>query len=255
MVFKWWRRRRRRRHLANHAWPTEWTETLDRLPLYQRLPTADRPRLRDITQILLHEQRYEGCGGQRIDDEVRVTIAAQAALLLLGIEHNYFSNASTVLVYPAAFVNPIPQASAGGLVRVGVAAHGEAWQRGPVVLDWDATAHGTANGEDGRNVVLHEFAHKLDMLDGYADGHPPQRSRGHTRRWQVALGAAFTKLQAADRKGRASVLDKYGATNPAEFFAVATEAFFEKGPVLKRKRPDVYEVLADYFGQNPADWS
>ena len=145
-----------------------------------------------------------------------------------------------------------PLTDAAGVVHEGTVNLGEAWQRGPVVLAWDAARGGALDPRDGHNLVLHEFAHKLDMLDGLADGTPPLGDRARFTAWVATMTREFEQLRAASADGRATVLDAYGATNPAEFFAVATECFFEKSRTLRDRHPALYEVLSDYYHQDPA---
>jgi len=250
MIFGWLRRRRRRAILATPC-SDSWRQWLDALPFYATLDEDQRRRLRDDTRIIVAEKSWEGCGGLEIDDEIRVTIAAQAALLLLNLEHDYYRRVESILVYPSVFEAPTRRAGPGGMVQEGRSTVlGLAFHRGPVVLAWDSARHGAENWEDGRNVVLHEFAHKLDMLDSYADGTPPLESRQHYDGWVRIMTEEYERLVEQTEKRRRTVMDKYGATNPAEFFAVATETFFEKPRQLMRKRPELYELLRSYYGQD-----
>jgi len=252
MIFAWLRRRRRRK-LLETPFPEAWSKWLEALPVWEQLDDDERARLRDTARVIVVEKRWEGCGGFEITDEVRMTIAAQAALLLIGIEHEYYRRVRTILVYPSTFV--IPDRHSGGGVqgtKSDTPVLGLAQYRGPVVLAWDSAQHGGANFRDGRNVVLHEFAHKLDMLDGWADGTPPLRDQTLFEDWVRVLSEEYEDLCEDARKGRRTVLDKYGATHPAEFFAVATESFFEKPRTLERKQKELYDVLKSYYGQDPA---
>lgn len=249
--FSWWRARRRRKLLATPV-PASWQPILDGLPFFARLTPAEQATLRGTARVLIAEKSWEGCGGLALTDRIRVTIAAQAALLLLHLEHDYYRGLQSILVYPHAFVDPMPWVTESGVVTQGIANHGEAWRRGPVVLDWDEARAGVARPDDGRNLVLHEFAHKLDMLDGFADGCPPLHGRAAYRAWHEVMSREYQALCDADEHGRATLLDAYGTTNPAEFFAVATECFFEQGPALAARHPAMYALLRDYYGQDPA---
>ena len=254
MLFDWLLRplRRARRHrLLADPFPDDWLPILDRLPFYRALDEGGRRRIRKDLRVLIVEKSWEGCGGLELTDEIQVTIAAQASLLLLGIEHEYYRDVHSILVYPGAYLT-LPQPDAAGVVRPGRVNLGEAWQRGPVVLAWDAAQRGAFDPRDGRNLVLHEFAHRLDMLDGLADGTPPMHTRVELGEWVTAMTTEFRRLRDDVQHHRATVLDKYGATNPAEFFAVATECFFEKGRQLRRRHPELYEVLHHYYHQDPA---
>src|SRR5262245_9492737 len=219
------------------------------MPAYRALDASERERLRGIARVLLAEKSYEGAGGLVVNDEVRVTIAAQAARLLLGVEHDYLRELSTFVVYPSAYggrvVGPM------GIVTEGDPRAGEAWYRGPVVLSWDAVSTAAFEREPP-NVVLHEVAHRLDMLDGWIDGTPPLRTRAAYGPWRDVMTEAYRRLRAAEERGEATVLDGYGAENEGEFFAVATEGFFGDGARLAQREPALYAVLRDYYGQDPA---
>lgn len=254
MLFDWLFRPRRqeaRKRLLEQEFPDAWRATLERLPFYRSLDARGQERIRDDLRVIIDEKSWEGCGGLEITDEIQVTIAAQASLLLLNIEHEYYKHVHTILVYPSAY-KTAPSRDAAGVVREGQANLGEAWRRGPVILSWDATLHGARDHKDGHNLVLHEFAHKLDMLDGLADGTPPLDSLDQLSQWTRTMQKEFEMLRDAATSGRATVMDKYGATNPAEFFAVATECFFEKAHKLKQRHPTVYACLRDYYHQDPA---
>ncbi|MCA8975863.1 MAG: zinc-dependent peptidase [Planctomycetes bacterium] len=254
MLFDWLfrpGRHERRRELLAAPFPDVWLPTLQRLPFYRHLDDRGQQRIRDDLRVLIAEKEWEGCGGLVLTDEMRVTIAAQASLLLLNIEHEYYEDVTAILVYPSAY-RTMPQRDAAGVVREGQANLGEAWLRGPVVLAWDAARGGALDPDDGHNLVLHEFAHKLDMLDDLADGTPPMRDRGQLTAWVQTMTAELAALRQAAAGGRATVLDRYGATNPAEFFAVATECFFERSGELRRRHASLYAVLQDYYQQDPA---
>jgi MtfA peptidase len=254
MIFGWLRRRRRAALRARPT-PSEWLPWIEaRVPYARRLPPADRAELLSHVQVFLAEKRLEGCGGLELTDEMRVTIAAQACVLLLHRDDaDYFPEVSTILVHPTAYRARTTEVRPDGTVIEGHAVRlGEAWHRGELVLSWDDVVSGAANPQDGRNVVLHEFAHKLDDEDGRTDGAPPLATRAQYGPWARVLSAEFLALKDAAARGRRSVLDRYGATNPAEFFAVATEAFFEKPAAMKRKAPELYDQLSLYYRQDPA---
>ena len=252
MIFSWLRRRRRRKLLAA-PFPEAWHDYLQPLPFYERLSGEERTRLRDLLRILVREKNWEGCGGLEMTDEIRVTVAAQAALLLLAIDHEYYRHVESILVYPSTFMVPSHEAVDGvGVLSETVATLGLAFQEGPVVLSWDSAHHGIHNTQDGRNLVLHEFAHKLDMLDGFVDGTPPLRNAEHYNAWLQIMTREFSQLNEDAEKGRRTLLDVYGASEPAEFFAVATECFFEKSQALQRRHEELYGLLKTYYGQDPA---
>lgn len=247
-------RRRRRERLRAGPFPEEWETILRRnVPLYGRLDEADREELREHILVFLAEKRFEGCGGLALTDEIRVTIAAQACLLLLHRETDDYPRLVTILVYPHAYVAHSRQPIGGGVVLEGeVARLGEAWRDGVVVLAWDDVLAGAADIHDGHNVVLHEFAHQLDQEDGDADGAPILERRSRYVAWARVLGAEYEQLRRDTAHGRRSVLDDYGATNPAEFFAVATECFFEKPIQLRKRHPALFEELRDFYRFDPS---
>ena len=249
------RRQARRRHLRGQPFPPEWEQILQQnVPLYRRLPEELCEELHAHMLVFIAEKRFEGCGGLEITDEIRVTIAAQACLLLLQRETKYYPTLSSILVYPRAYVAPSRVSIGGGVVSGAQARAGESWRRGEVVIAWDQALRGAANVHDGHDVVLHEFAHQLDQEDGVADGAPILEHRSSYVTWARVLGKEYEKLQQRTKRRRKSFLNKYGATHPAEFFAVATETFFEKPKYLKRKKPDLYEELKSYYRLDPVTW-
>jgi Mlc titration factor MtfA (ptsG expression regulator) len=202
----------------------------------------------------VHEKSWEGCNGLEMTDEIRVTIAAQAALLLIAIQHDYYANIESVLVYPSSYVAR-ERINQPGMVVTDVATGrlGEAWRGDwPVVFSWPDALAGGRNESDGRNVVLHEFAHKLDFRDGAGDGVPRLGSRDEYERWSRVMSAAYQELVVQSANGHATLLNHYGATNPAEFFAVTTECFFERGRELLHDNPELYEAFKGYYRQDPA---
>jgi Mlc titration factor MtfA (ptsG expression regulator) len=252
MLLSWLARRRRARILAG-PFPNEWNGYLERnVPLYAQLNDRERADLRDCIRILVAEKHWDGCGGLVMTDEIEVTVAAQASILLLGIEHDYFARVMSILVYPTGFRSPEGWRRPDGVVDLSVGALGQAWYDGPVVLAWDSVLEGGRDPRDGLNVVLHEFAHQLDFLDGVIDGTPPLRRKGDYKKWQEVMTREFERLGEEAGHGNPKVLDAYGATDHAEFFAVATEAFFEKPRELCTRHPELYSVLSDYYGQDPA---
>jgi hypothetical protein len=253
-MFSWLKSRRRRRILAE-PFPRPWLGYLEtNLRQYPALPLPARDRLLDLTRIFVAEKNWVGCGGLEIDDEVRVTIATQACLLLLGFEGDYcFDSVRSVLVYPGGFLTMggIPGTP---LVSEGSPAIGQAWRRGPIVLAWDHALAGGRNADQGRNVVLHELAHHVDGLDGAVDGIPPLGSRDDYRQWYDVTEREFERLgQAADRNV-VTLLDQYGASNRPEFFAVATECFFQQPGAMRQQHPELYEILRNFYRQDPAAW-
>jgi Mlc titration factor MtfA (ptsG expression regulator) len=253
MILSWLRRRRRRKLIAE-PFPEGWVRYLQRNVVhYQHLTPAEKARLHDDLRIFRAEKHWEGCGGLRMTEEIEVTISAQVCLLVLGMEHNYFDRVKSILVYPHGYAAPAPEMAAPGVVHDAASARlGEAHYRGPVILSWaEVLADGRHPGH-GRNLVFHEFAHQLDMLDGVINGTPPLADADQRRRWREVMTAEYRQLVDASLHGRATLLDRYGATNEAEFFAVATECFFERPVPLAQRHPQLYDLLRDYYRQDPA---
>jgi hypothetical protein len=186
-------------------------------------------------------------------DTIRVTIAAQACLLTLHHDGRPYPALRTIIVYPRGWVAPVRRAQEGLVVETEQGRLGESWRGGPVVLSWRDAQRGAADLADGQNVVLHEFAHQLDTLDGPADG-APTMPRGRYKAWAEVLGREYGALVAAVHRDRPTDLDPYGATSPAEFFAVTTETFFERPRRLRERHPALYGHLAAFYGQDPAEW-
>lgn len=250
------RKKYRRQKLQNQSWPHKWENWLQELvPLYRKLPQKHQRELQGLVQIFLAEKYFEGCGGLQITEEMKVLIATQACILLLNRKTNLYPRLQTVIVYPSAFVaRGIEQTGWGGFVEKEQARLGESWHQGMVVLAWDHINKEAHDANPGHNVVLHEFAHQLDQEDGRSDGAPLLEKGAHYTSWAQHLGEVYEELQTSVRKHEASFLDQYGATNPAEFFAVITETFFEKPIAMQKKLPDLYQELSSYYQLDPATW-
>jgi Mlc titration factor MtfA (ptsG expression regulator) len=244
-----WLTERRRNKLLETPFPESWHAIIERnVNAYGYLDADERQRLRELTQVFVSEKHWEGCGGLELTDEIRVTIAATACLLIMGRDHDLMKDAESILVYPTTVVlPPRPRSFFDPSIRVvepGQPVLGVAHaRRDPVVLAWDSVLAGAANASDGSNVVLHEMAHKIDFLDGAADGTPPLATTADRREWARVWSAAFL----AHRSGAEHVLRDYAQTNEAEFFAVATEVFFEQPKRLQRELPEIYELLARFY--------
>jgi Mlc titration factor MtfA (ptsG expression regulator) len=218
------------------------------MPLFDRVPDELRPKLEGLMQMFMTELSFEACGGLReVTEEMKLVISAQACLLLLESGYEDFGRLRSVLIYPDAY--EARDHEEGSSVRLG-----ESWQTGSVVLSWQSVVQGAANTEDGQNVVLHEFAHQLDQADGAADGLPKLKRAGDVRKWAEAFNQSYDLLCDRVNRGQKTVLDPYGATNPAEFFAVATETFFEKPRQLKEDHGAVYRELVRFYGIDPGEW-
>ncbi len=249
-------RKRKIRQLTAVPFSMEWEEILLRnVVLYRHLPAALQEQLRNDIRIFLGEKRFEGLGGLEITDEIRVTIAGEACLLLLNRENRDYPGLTSILVYPTAYVAEETRYIGGGVYAEGPSIRlGESWKHGSVVLAWDNVKQGGLNAEDGHNVVIHEFAHQLDQEDGVADGAPILGKKSSYAVWAHIMNEEFERLRSSSEHHKKSVLDEYGATNPAEFFAVATEAFFEKPRQLRKKSPYLYAELSEFYNVDPSEW-
>ncbi len=248
---------RRAFRLPTDPVPQTWPPIVERLvPLSRRLPDAERQRLLRLAQLFVRDVPMEGCGGLELTEEMRVTIAATACLLLLNLPYPRFAALRRVLVYPDTFV-PVHLESRynRGIHFEASAELGEAWKDGIVVLSWTSVQSRDANAGEGRNVVLHEFAHVLDGEDGAFDGTPILESAEAVREWGRIFAAEFEREQDAMNHALEAALDPYAATNRAEFFAVATEAFFESAARLRERVPELYEQLRRFYRQDPASWT
>jgi Mlc titration factor MtfA (ptsG expression regulator) len=255
MLFSWLRNRRRRSLLAE-PFPATWLTTLhEHVGHYELLPASAQKKLRDAVQIMTAEKEWEGCRGLELTDDMRVTIAALAAILILGFDDFYFDNVATILVYPNEYVVKEERALAGGATLEGESDRlGEAHYRGPIILSWSEICQNALAPGYGQNLAFHEFAHQLDMLNGAFDGTPSLPNDELAQRWADLMDKEFRRLQAAERRGRDTLLDPYGATDPAEFFAVVTECFFDAPRAMQREYPPLYQLFRDYYRQDPATW-
>jgi MtfA peptidase len=248
-MVRWLTARRRRRILAE-PFPPAWDAIIAaNVAIARRLTLAQRLRLRELVQVFVAEKHWEGCGGLELTDEIIVTIAAQACVLLLGREDDLYRDVASILIYPTTMIQP-PRRLAlfeqpRAPIQHGATILGEAHLHGPVILAWDAVLAG-AREEVAGNVVFHELAHKIDMASGTANGTPPLDRRA-LRRWVQVCTAAYHDLRTRVTFGVPSALDAYGATNEAEFFAVATETYFTRPRELLGDYPELHAVLADFY--------
>lgn len=246
---------RRRRALAAPLAPARLAMLARVIPIYARLDAPLQEQLQRLVQQFLYEKKFVGCDGLVVDDEMRVTIAGQACLLLLNRHTRVFPALHTILVYPGAFLVPRNEVDAAGVVTsTRQDLLGESWGDGRVVLAWDHVQRGAADWHDGQNVVLHEFAHQLDSESGSTNGAPYLGSQASYRSWSQVLSRDFAALRADAMLHHHSVLDHYGATSPAEFFAVATETFYEKPWQMAERHPALFEEFAKYYRVDPRDW-
>ena len=247
----------RRRALRAQPFPAAWRRILRRrVPYAARLPAPLQQQLKRHIQVFLAEKPFIGCAGLEVTEEMRVTIAAQACLLLLNRPRPpYFENLRQILVYPGAFVVDRAPVDAAGVVRdERRALSGESWARGQVILSWQDVVDGAAVVDDGRNVVIHEFAHQLDQETGSANGAPLLSDRRKYAGWSQAMLAAYERLRADVHGEQPTLLGGYAASDPAEFFAVASEVFFERPRELAAEAPAVYAQLKDYYRVDPSAW-
>lgn len=250
------RTRLKRQQLKRQPFPRAWREILKRrLPIFKSLPTDLQLQLKDHIKVFVAEKQFVGCDGLEITDEIRITIAAQACLLLLNRDTGYYPKLRQILVYPAAFIVEKEQRDDAGLhFQHRAVLLGESWEEGQVILSWQDTLSGAADPRDGSNVVIHEFAHQLDQEDGKANGAPPLADSKEYASWSETLGREFNQLQHCARQGLPSLFSYYGATNPAEFFAVITEVFFEQPDEFKSYHPELYQELSHFYRLDPLNW-
>lgn len=252
-IFKKWRRRL----LAKRPFPDNWLQIIERdVTIYRRLTPDDKKELLGHILVLLNEKTFEGCGGLEITDRIKVTIAAYACILLLHRKTDYYPGLHSILVYPNAFVvQNIEQTAAGVVAETPRVLQGESWRGGSVVLSWDDVRRDPADIHDGHNVVLHEFAHQLDSSGAKGDSTIVLRNRSSFIAWAEAMRKDYEKLRDAAFRKEPAFLDSYGAANPAEFFAVATEFFFEKAGEMKEIHPRLYNELKNFYSQDPAEFA
>ncbi len=247
-------KRRRREEAKARAFPPAWEEAIQaRVAYWQLLDEREREQVRGHVQVLLDEKEFVGAGGLEMTDDVRVVIAAQASILLLDRDHDYFPLLRSIVVYPAAYEAPAGRLSPTGLIEETVEARaGESWARGTVVLAWDSVLGGATNPVDARNVVFHEFAHQLDQEQSRSDGAPLLPERSMYAPWAREMGDAYEELQDDLDHHRRTLLRDYAGVNAAEFFAVVTEYFFERPNALQERYPELYDLLVRFYGQDPA---
>ena len=255
----WWsraRREKRRRAWRERPFPDAWRSVLERnVALYSRLPESFRNELHGLIHIFLEEKHFEGAGGLVLTDEIRLTIAAQACMLLLNRPETLYSRLQSIVVYPHPFDVQTPVVfSPGHYMEDTETRLGESWHSGAVVLAWDHVLSSSRDLRDGHNVVFHEFAHQLDQESGDADGAPVLDRASHYVTWARILNRDYKDLCRRVAQGRPSFMDQYGAKSEAEFFAVATEFFFEQPALLRSQYPDLYNELKQFYRQDPEQY-
>ncbi len=250
-------KQRHREKLMQEQLPQEYLEILENhVALYSILPESLKKELHGRIAIFLDEKEFEGCGGLEITDRVKVTIAAFACILLLNKNFDYYPSLNSILVYPDAYVASNSRSSLGGItvVQKESARLGESWTHGNLVLSWQQIENEACDIHNHQNVILHEFAHQLDQLDGYADGTPPLPDKGIYPEWRDVMTREYNHLCEEAEHAVRDVIDWYGATNPAEFFAVTTESFFCNPLALKKAHEKLYELFIEFYQLNPAEW-
>ena len=247
----WLRQWRRKRILGRATLDGAlWRAVLARYPFTRALAPAERARLREQAILFLNEKSINGAGGLVVRDEMRMCIAAQACMLVLNLDLEFYQGWVEVIVYPDEFLVDYEYLDEDGVAHhINAPMSGESWLGGPVILSWADTAEG-GNGA-GYNVVIHEFAHKLDMLNGEANGFPPLHAGMDRARWSDTFGAAYEDLCGRVARHEATAIDPYATESPGEFFAVVSEAFFEMPLAVRTDYPAVYDELASFYRQDP----
>ncbi|HEY4242543.1 MAG TPA: M90 family metallopeptidase [Kofleriaceae bacterium] len=247
-----WLTEHRRHHLLETPFPDEWRAILDKnVAAYRLLAPDQQQHLRDLTQVFVAEKHWEGGNDLAVTDEMRVTIGGTACLMILGRDHSLFSEIVSIVIYASAVVTRRAEGRAPfafGPIADRLPILGQSMRGGAVILAWDDVLAGARDPHDGRNLVFHELAHKIDEIGGTVDGTPPLPDAAHRRAWGEALGTAFLAQIERAKRGEKSLLRDYATTNEAEYFAVVTEVFFEQPAKLREALPDVYAVLAEFYG-------
>lgn len=246
-----WIKKRRRKAITASPWPEEWSLHLNRnVRLSWGMSGEELLQLQQRIKIFVVEKHWEGYDNLTVTDEMRVTIAALACMMLLGVEGFYFDNVKSILVFPHSF----SRESSDGLITGHFHRAGEAWQGGPVLLSWKDTLKGGRDPDDGQNLVVHEFAHALDGLDGEMGGLIVFDDETLAQRWKEIVDREYNQLCDDVQRNISTLLDPYGASNTAEFFAVACEAFFEQPRQLRAEHAELYQLLRHYFRVDPISW-
>ncbi|MEA5515678.1 M90 family metallopeptidase [Nodularia sp. UHCC 0506] len=249
--------KQRRNLVKGRPFPPLWTAVIENhLPIYLKLSPDERRRLQGHIQVFLAEKQFIGCGGLQVTEEMKVTIAAVACLLLLNEREKYFPQLRSILIYPRTyFVNQTVATGNYVVEERREARLGESWTQDQVILSWEQVEQDTGNWKDGHNVVLHEFAHQLDQEDRVANGVPILQRNSDYPVWGQVMTAEYQQLCDEITRKVKTVMDGYGTINPAEFFAVATETFYEKPRQLRQHHPALYEQLQRYYQLDPVQWT
>ncbi len=254
LLYRRYARLRRRKQLLAAPLTSKQREIIERLvPLVGRLPAPLRSALEGKVNLFLDQITFRGQNGLEVSEEMQLSIAAQACLLIVN-SPLWYDTLRNVLIYPSAFLTH-RDTHDGNFVHEGRhATLGESWTRGPVILSWDDALHGGLDAEDGHNVVIHEFAHQLDSLSGHTNGIPILRKGQAYSGWEAAMLEAYSDHIRRLERGERTLIDPYGATNHEEFLAEAIVTFFERPQALQREEPALYAQLAELLALDPARW-
>ena len=259
VAFLFWRRKCKkslRGTLFKREFPAEWVKLLnENVALYRRLPHDLKTQLHGHINIFLSEKTFEGCSGQTINNEIRLTIASQACILLLNRETDYYPWLISILVYPDAYFVNKDYRIGGQIVKGREVNLGESWENGAVVLSWNQIKNESPDEMSEDSLVIHEFAHQLDAEDGFLNGLPELGKDSSYKKWAGILRREYEDLRMDAVNGEDDVIDEYGAENPAEFFAVASESFFLRSREIRDMHPELYQELSKFYNLDPAEWS
>ncbi len=254
LIVRYWSIRQRLRRLLSQPITADYRAIMEaQVPIVSKLPEELRNKLEGKINRFLDQVHFNGCNGLEVTDEIRVSVAAQACLLVVNSD-TWYDNLTTVLIYPGAFKSKQTQHNGYVVIEREIVRTGESWSRGPVILSWAHAQQGAADDADGHNVVFHEFAHQIDDLSGRTDGMPNLGPKQKLSEWARVFDTAYEKHVQLVQKGRATVIDAYGAEGYEEFFAVSVEVFFERPESLKQEEPDVYGQLSKLFQLDPSSW-
>lgn len=249
-------RKRKRHQVAGRPFPKAWRKLLqNNVPYYRLLPADLQLKLKGHIHVFLEEKTFVGCEGLKVTEAMQVIIAAQACMLMMNKDEEIFPDTKTIYLYPSQFIVSREQANADGVREEKVSVlQGESWSYGQVVLSWSDSLQGAVHPFDGHNVVMHEFAHQLDQASGAVNGAPPIPADMSAQQWKEVLSTAYQSLKYRVAHHKDCVIDKYGATNEGEFFAVVTECFFEKPEELLYEYPALYEQFKMFYRLDPVQW-
>lgn len=243
----------RRRWILRKPFPESWQNILDRnVPYYRRLPRHYRETLKKRMMVFMNEKLFEGCGGLELTEKIRVVVSAYACILLLEEPSDYYPDLQAILIYPGDYVAPVQTEDRAGIITKGSEARkGESWSVGSIVLSWNDIQENIYQRNNRKNLIFHEFAHQLDQRYGLTAGISEEGDVYQENEWNNVISKAFKDLRTKARRSQHSVLDMYGATNPAEFFSVATEAYFENPRKLRSEHSALYNMLKSFYGVDP----